>query len=247
MNLSIALLLTICFYMSIPFFCFFRKKNKYTSNYINKFNIINSLIAFILDTILVFILTQDGTLVKIYPPFIYYFINNAIWQRNAITSKNEEKIIKQKKQQKQLKENNKKNYSSKNLFYIFIFFIILFFGAFGIYEYFNNQKLKGEIYDLKKKINDVKFDYDYEVEHNQEYKEKAEYLDKNIVFIVDGYDNYYIEYLCLNYIDNPKGNVTLREIADKQGYQKYDCYNEIYESLKKDIDSRTYIPPEYRN
>lgn len=129
MKILIGLLFTICFYMIAPFIYFFRRKNKYTSSYKKKFNIINSIIAFILDTIFIFLLTEDGFFVSIYPPFVYYFINNAIWQT---------------------KEKNRKNKNidfnkRKVLFSIFIGSIIILLSGISLYENIQNEKLKKEI------------------------------------------------------------------------------------------------------
>lgn len=101
------------------------------------------------------------------------------------------------------KENDiKSNPNIKNNIFLYLFIIavtvIIGMGIYLIYNY-NEQKdeissLKSQISKLKKEKSDLQDEnWDYLME-NIDYKDKAEFLDENIVFVLDGYGNYYYTY-----------------------------------------------------
>lgn len=86
------------------------------------------------------------------------------------------------------------------------------------------NKYKEEI-DLKDRIISNKNDelYEYQIEDNTN-KEKADFLDENIVFVLDGYGNYYYTYDQVQQVTQGKEYsywAYNREAAISQGYKAW--------------------------
>lgn len=95
-----------------------------------------------------------------------------------------------------------KKYSNNNKIYIYISIIsIIIIVAMGIYIAYDKANVSDEISSLKSQISKLKKEksdlqdenWDYLME-NVDYKDKADFLDENIVFVLDGYGNYYYTY-----------------------------------------------------
>lgn len=111
---------------------------------------------------------------------------------NTISDINERKHYK--------KDDN--NYVSLDIFAIVLIFSIIIIASLIIYIVLNNKKNNNEdeintneiiqnLSDQNTKLSGEKIDLELE---NMELKEKAKFLDNNIVFVIDGYGKYYYTY-----------------------------------------------------
>lgn len=112
-----------------------------------------------------------------------------------------DELVKDNKKIEYIENDIKTKSNTKNIFlYLFIVAVIVIIGM-GIYLIYNYNEQKDEISSLKSQISKLKKEksdlqdenWDYLME-NIDYKDKAEFLDENIVFVLDGYGNYYYTY-----------------------------------------------------
>ena len=90
MYLFLDIFLTFISYTIIPFFVFFRRKEKFDYKTKNIIIILNSVFISIFYISLRFALNFDEPIRSFTPAFLYYFVNIAIWNSNII--KNNKKI-----------------------------------------------------------------------------------------------------------------------------------------------------------
>lgn len=172
------------------------------------------------------------------PNFIYLRKRKILFARELFTNKKikfcklcGEKLNKNYKCQKCEKQyfNIKLIFKKKEILVSILTFIIMIFIVFNFYQMtiididkFNAEK---KIKELEKEINDLK---NQSVESRLDilkYENKAKFLDENIVFVINGYGNYYYTYDCVQKITS--GSYTYwaynKEAAISKGYKKGTC------------------------
>lgn len=116
--------------------------------------------------------------------------------------------------------------------FVILIVLAVFLGGLNIYQYINLMEKNEIITDYKSKntslsyelreVKDENFDLLLE---NSELSIKAEFLDENIVLVIEGYGNYYYTYDCAEKITG--GSYTYwaynKEAAKANGYKKGIC------------------------
>lgn len=166
----------------------------------------NSIIAFILSVILTVTLNKENTFVGVggLGCLIYYFINMCFfvsemdYNLKKENSENKKSISKKEEKIRKIKINYK-------YITIILVIILIILGSYLIYNYYNENKsklllnekvdlLNSQIKELKDKQSSLEAEnFNYFIQ-KAKYKEKADFLDENIVFVLDGYGNYYYTY-----------------------------------------------------
>ena len=202
------LIITILSYMIIPIIFRIKKKEGYEKKTALKIALINSIVVWF-----IYCLIKASQNMKQISgaAFLYFGINYAILiKRKDIKNENTEQekeddekndiLEEQKKKEdncnRQYKEENKRSY-----FYIIILLIIILLGLIGYIIWNNNQtNKKNELIrdDLINTLSEKNAELSSEKEDlelkNSQLKEKADFLDENIVFVIDGYGDYYYTY-----------------------------------------------------
>ena len=125
---------------------------------------------------------------------------------------------------------------TKSLPIIILSVILIISFAFNIFLVLNinnkNGASKSEVKKLHNKINRLEEEIDSMEDENwdltqekDEYEEKADFLDENIVFVIEGYGNYYYTYDCMNKVTNGEYSYWAynEEAAIYNGYRKETC------------------------
>ena len=110
------------------------------------------------------------------------------------------------------KKCGKQYFTIKNKILLIISFLLLIVSVgFNIFQYIDRKDTL-EIY----------WDSMYE---NTQFVEKAEFLDENIVFVLEGYGDYYYTYDCVQEITDGDYSYWAynKEAAISQGYRKGTC------------------------
>lgn len=98
----------------------------------------------------------------------------------------------------------------------------------NLYQYSNNKELTEQYNDSESKVNEYVSLYTKEQIKRISLTNKSDFLDKHIVFIIDGYGNYYYTYDCMKEVTSGKSYSFLAyntETAIAKGYKKFNCSN----------------------
>ncbi len=223
------LIITIFAYMFIPFCMFFKRSQNYTIKFKKIFLIANSVVIAFGFVLLRYMLMPDANAVNSFAPaLIYYFINIGIWGKNNLDSDSETV----KKNKKHL--TRKLNFEFLNINKVFIIvitiltIIIIIESVFIIKKQNYADELKKEIESLEETIqsdNEAYFDL---LKENIHLTSKSNFMDEYIVFVLDGYGNYYYTYDCMKEVTEGKeysfwAYNTNSAIA--KGYKPFNCSN----------------------
>lgn len=229
--------------MFIPLICSLVNRGSLQTKKGKRICIWNSIGMFCLSASLTAVLETDGFIgIGGVGAVMYYFINKWLFVSDVNTAK---PTIKEKKQeeleisneekeeptelksQKQkycklcggkLDDNNKCRRCGKQYFkiknhlmFIVTFCLLIISVVFNILQYFD-----------KKDVAELYTNSHYE---KLQYREKAEFLDENIVFVLEGYGDYYYTYDCVQKITDGEYSYWAynKEAAVGEGYRKGTC------------------------
>ena len=210
--------------------------NKLNSQNCKKICKYNSLIAFIIS-VLITAITDSSNFVGIggLGALFYYYININMFGNFDVNTT-------EKKQQKKEKYNKKEKHTTIcklnfNFFYknkvsiiviIILTIIIIIESIFIIKEQNYADELKKEIISLKETLessSDSRFEL---LKENIKLRNKSNFMDEYIVFVLNGYGNYYYTYDCMEEVTEGKEYTfwaynTNSAIA--KGYKPFNCSN----------------------
>ena len=155
--------------------------------------------------------------------------------KERLEKENLQKIIEAMEQEKSNNEiksksgQEEKSEESNVVFYITIAILTIIIIIMGIYAFSKKGEYEDEISDLKSQISRLNRNYnELESEKNSEWlknSEKIEFLDENIVFVIDGYGDYYYTYNQMETVTQGIGNYTYwaynKEQAIYRGYKAW--------------------------
>ena len=223
------LIITIFAYMFIPFCMFFKRSQNYTIKFKKNFLIANSVVIALGFVLLKYILMPDANdVISFAPALIYYFINLGIWGKNNLDD-----VIEKTKNDKQ-HISNKLNfnvfYSAKILIIVIVLLTIGIIAESTIIIKNQNyaDELKKEIESLEKALESNNEDYFDLLEENIHLTSKSNFMDEYIVFVLDGYGNYYYTYDCMKEVTEGKEYsfwVYSINNAIAKGYKPFKCSN----------------------
>ena len=223
------LIITIFAYMFIPFCMFFKRSQNYTIKFKKIFLIANSVVIAFGFVLLRYMLMPDANdVISVAPALLYYFINYGIWGKNNLDDATEET----KKDKKYLTHKLNFNiFNSKKIFIVVITIltiIIIIESVFIIKKQNYADELKKEIESLEETIqsdNEAYFDL---LKENIHLTSKSNFMDEYIVFVLDGYGNYYYTYDCMKEVTEGKEYsfwVYSINNAVAKGYKPFNCSN----------------------
>ena len=241
MEILLGLIISASSYLILPFAFFYKRTDKYDNKTIKILLIFNSIIVKLLWILLEVILYGDYQDMNFAPAVLYYFINTIIWSnKTEEKSKNvEENLSNEKKEiakSKEKKKTKQKN-SNKSLLIVLAISIILNIVLIG-FTFNLNYKIKEQEETIERKSSDL---FDLSVERNSlkislnnilggktelYMQKKLNFFDDNIVFVIDGYGNYYSNYDCmLQRVGNNNYNYWAynKNAAIGKGYKEYKC------------------------
>lgn len=223
------LIITIFAYMFIPFCMFFKRSQNYTIKFKRNFLIANSIVIAFGFVILKYALMSDVNAVNSFAPaLIYYFINIEIWGKNNLDSDSE------------TAKKNKKHFTHKLNFNIFtstkimiaviaILTITIIIESILIIKKQNYMdKLIERINSLEETVQFDNDDYFDLLKENILLKDKTNFMDEHIVFVLDGYGSYYYTYDCMEEVTEGKEYsfwAYNKEQAISKGYKPFNCSN----------------------
>lgn len=236
--LIIDLIITAFCYMAIPTFIKNDEK-KYTNKEATKISLLNSIGVCIFFFVLREILgiSQPYTIGGV--AILYYYINKKYLLKDTSLKKSEQKkenkIIPKEKPKSTKKIEKAENKKEINLNAILIILtsllvaVLLFIGIYSLVDYIDS--LKHQITSSQNSYNRIKSNYE---KLQSEYSDKkTEYLkkdiklnfyDEHIVFILDGYGNYYYTYDQMKQVTQGKKYSFLAYtdvVAKSRGYQPF--------------------------
>lgn len=233
LSILIDLVITFFAYMSLPFLTFSKKNQNWTKKEIKIINIINSIIFSIFFYALRLLLKIDTTSWNIAPAVFYYFLNNYIWlnrvkNKKSLTANTNKTQIK-KKTSKIIKTDYKK--------IMIITLIILFVMSLSLNFYLlhKNKNIEQDYSEVSDKYIKTQIKYNNTNDVLNELldgytsiyvKRKLDFFDENIVFVIDGYGNYFSNYDCMiQRVGNSSYNYWAfnKEAAIDYGYKNYQC------------------------
>lgn len=215
--LIIDLIITLFCYMAIPIFI--KKNNKtYTNKEATKISLLNSIGVCIFFILLRKIQGIEQTTINFAPATFYYLINKRYilkptsakketTAKNTFSSSNSKKSVTASKR-KIIKEKNQSLEKSNHKSILIIvgsvtISILLFAGIYSLTYYIaslksqikTSQNLYSRSQDsynnIKEKYSTLKKEYE---EKEEEYTSKIEFFDEHVVFVIEGYGNYYYTY-----------------------------------------------------
>lgn len=225
-------LITFFAYMFIPFVYFFILGKKKSKKKIILLNFINSFIIMLIFMSIRLYLGENN-LYSGAPSFLYWIINNFIYCRYSLNNDadinvKDNKTIKSYDKLKEAKNNKLKvGLMQKSTLTLSISLIISIIFNISVLIFSINLKIKND--EILSNLDSLRDDFYYLIGTNtQSYmKEKIHFMDNKIVFIIDGYDEYYFSYDCVQVIKNHyndlKGSVILKDAAIDIGYKEYIC------------------------
>ena len=161
---------------------------------------------------------------------VHYQIKSRKFRSNNAKEDKEKKII------NHIKNSNLSN--ERKAIIVGMIGTIIFAGL-SVYEILDKRNLKSEMQTqinefknrsqtLKKENDSLELKLDTILEDKSEFyiKNKLDFFDNNIVFVVDGYGNYYSNYDCmLQQVGNSQYSYWAfnKEAAINRGYQEYKC------------------------
>ncbi len=209
--------------------------NKLNSQNCKKICKYNSLIAFIIS-VLITAITDSSNFVGIggLGALFYYYININMFG-NFDVNTNEKKQQENEKYKKKEKHLTRKlNFEFLNINKVFIIvitiltIIIIIESVFIIKKQNYADELKKEIESLEETIqsdNEAYFDL---LKENIHLTSKSNFMDEYIVFVLDGYGNYYYSYDCMKEVTEGKKYafwVYSINSAVAKGYKPFNCSN----------------------
>ena len=222
-------IITVFAYMIVPFCIFFRRSQNYTIKFKKIFLIANSIVIAFGFVLLRYILNPDENAVYSFAPaMLYYCINYGIWVKNNLDDVNEETNSNKKYLTYKL------NFEFLNINKVFIIvitiltIIIIIESVFIIKKQNYADELKKEIESLEETIqsdNEAYFDL---LKENIHLTSKSNFMDEYIVFVLDGYGNYYYSYDCMKEVTEGKKYafwVYSINSAVAKGYKPFNCSN----------------------
>lgn len=240
MEILLRLIISALSYLILPFIFFYKRTNKYDNKTIKIMLIFNSIIVKLLWILLEVALYGDYQDMNFAPAVFYYFINAIIWNKkveeeteiNEKNSNEEKKEIVKSKEKKKTKQKN----LNKSLLIVLAISIILNIVLIG-FTFNLNYKIKEQEKTIEKESSDW---FDLWTEKNSlenslnnilngktelYVQQKLKFFDNNIVFVVNGYNNY-LSYDCLRKtFDGKKYSYWAynKEAAINKGYIEYKC------------------------
>lgn len=225
MEVLIDFIITVTAYMLFPFIYFHFMQHKHSKKTVILINFINSMVIMILFILLREIVYGNNAY-RSGASMLYWVINNAIYTKYA----------KENSESKKTKNKTKKN---KNLALILTLFILIISLTFNIVLISKHSKLKDivksnekEIQSISKELKTTSNSLFNILDGNSAYyiQNKLNFFDSNIVFVIDGYGNYYSDYDCMiARVGNNRYNYWAynKEAAVSKGYKEYICESEI--------------------
>lgn len=149
--------------------------------------------------------------------------------KERLEKENLQRIIEAMEQEKSNNEIKSKLEESNVVFYITITILTIIIIIMGIYAFSKKGEYEDEISDLKSQISRLNRNYnELESEKDSEWRknsEKIEFLDENIVFVIDGYGDYYYTYDQMETVTQGIGSYTYwaynKEQAIYRGYKAW--------------------------
>ncbi len=209
------------------------KIEEFDDEAINKTLILNSISIAIIYLLISIAIYEKNAVVNFVPALFYYYINKAIFLNKNLHLKsyNKNKKVEKKNIQK-----------ANNIFSITLTILLLLSISLNIFQFLNPKiKIKMKEKIIKEKLNyRVNNDGTVDIEDNNsiigyvtvnssqilKLKQKINFYDENIVFVLDGYGNYYYNYDCVQEVTNGKQYSYLafnKQAAISQGYQEFNC------------------------
>lgn len=228
------LIITAFSYFIAPFIKFIILKKAGTKEQIKTFILKNSVIVALIFVIIRAVVLQDETPIQTFAPAVlYYYFNYLIYivwlklDKIEYSGTNKDST------------NKIRNVPNKKKAIILGIIGIIFFAGLSVYQALDKDNIKkeleSEILDLKREIRILKSSNEYYGnrinniigEHTYEYViNKLIFFDDNIVFVIDGYGNYYSDYDCmLQRVGNNRYSYWAfnKEAAINHGYQEFKC------------------------
>lgn len=89
MDIILGIILTAFMYMICPFLIFVGNKREFTKKQIRNVILINSIFICIIDNLIALLLIENYNSASIWPAFVYFSINYAIWIKKGNNNKSE--------------------------------------------------------------------------------------------------------------------------------------------------------------
>lgn len=221
------LIITIFAYMFIPFCMFFKRSQNYTIKFKKNFLIANSVVIAFGFVLLRYMLMPDANdVISVAPALLYYFINYGIWGKNNLDDVTEET----KKDKKYLTHKLNFNiFNSKKIFIVVITILtitIIIESVFIIKKQNYADELKKETISLKETVESSNNSRIELLKENIILRNKSNFMDEYIVFVLEGYGNYYYSYDCMKEVTEGKEYsfwAYNKEQAISKGYSEYKC------------------------
>lgn len=223
------LIITMFAYMIVPFCIFFRRSQNYTIKFKKSILIINSVIIASGFIILRYILNPNAnTVYSFAPAILYYYINYGIWVKNNLDNIN--KKTNSNKKHLTYKLNFKfLNTNKVSIIVIIILTIIIIIESIFIIKEKNYaDELIRRIKDLENSYKYLSDDYWNERIENIKLRNKSNFMDEYIVFVLEGYGNYYYSYDCMKEVTEGKEYTFWAyntNSAIVKGYKPFNCSN----------------------
>lgn len=222
-------IITVFAYMIVPFCIFFRRSQNYTIKFKKIFLIANSIVIAFGFVLLRYILNPDENAVYSFAPaMLYYCINYGIWVKNNLDDVNEETNSNKKYLTYKL---NFKFLNTNKVLIIIIAILtitIMIESVFIIKKQKDANELAKEIISLKETLessSDSRFEL---LKENIILRNKSNFMDEYIVFVLNGYGNYYYTYDCMKEVTEGKEYsfwVYSINNAIAKGYKPFKCSN----------------------
>ena len=228
LNLLISVVITFLAYAIFPFcYLIINKKIFYIDDKkLKKILIINSVIVSLFFAIISFLLYPNDYKINFAPALFYYWINLTIYKNNKNLNTENENF------EKTGKLKIITNIIKKCNITIIIMLISIIINIFTVA---NNYKLKTKIKNQDIEIKDQSTEL-HEISNElfnvlQGYSttytiNKLNFLNNKIVFVIDGYEKYYMDYDCMRRktLNTQYSFLAFNEEnAIRQGYKKYNC------------------------
>lgn len=243
-GLLIGILITCISYMLVPVILKINHGN-YDEKAAKKIALSNSIIVGFIYMILTIEMSDGNTTWNAAPAFLYFGINYWLLtggkkdkKENSLNKKNDnhENMVIDKKKIKnnfckqcggKLDENKKcekcgKQYLNiKKIKNFILIFILILSIVLNVYQFLKYKKLEEDIEVAANEIADICSDTMID---SMDYQEKADFLDENIVFVIEGDEDHYFTYDCMMSIDEEFSYWAYnKEQAIYKGYKKGSC------------------------